>query len=182
MRTATRQKRAAAGRLVGPRRSGRGGFTLIEVMIAIAIVIILIGIVGFNVIGQLERGEEGAGKIQMENIETALDAFRMDFRRYPTEDEGIEVLWNRESLDVDDEAMLDNWAGYLDDPIPTDPWGNEWQYTDDTQSETNDYELWSYGPDGEEDTDDDIRSWNEDEGGMGGGMGGAPVPPGPGGP
>jgi len=161
------------------RRTARSAFTLIEVMIAIAIVIILIGIVGFNVINQLDRAEEGSAQIQMNQIEAALDAFRLDMRRYPTEDEGIAVLWNREMLDVEDEALLDRWAGYLDDPTATDPWGNEWQYTDQAENEANEYELWSFGPDGEEGTDDDIRSWSDDEDGMGMDGGMAPMPPAP---
>jgi general secretion pathway protein G len=160
-------------------RRARRAFTLIEVMIAIAIVIILIGIVGFNVIGQLDRAEGSSAQIQMQNIEDALEAFRVDMRRYPTEDEGVAVLWNREMLDVEDESLMGNWAGYLKDPIPTDPWGNEWQYTDEAQVEGRAYELWSFGPDGEEDTDDDIRSWSESDDDFGGDFpgGGAPVPP-----
>lgn len=155
----------------------RRAFTLIEVMIAIAIVIILIGIVGFNVIGQLDRAEGSSAEIQMKNIEDALEAFRVDMRRYPTEDEGIAVLWDAEMLDDPDETLAESWAGYMRDPTPLDPWNNEWQYTDQTEDDGRAYELWSFGPDGEEDTDDDIRSWSEDEGGFGAPAGGGPVPP-----
>lgn len=158
------------------RIAARQGFTLIEVMIAIAIVVILIGIVGFNVIGQLERGEEGSAKIQLDRIENALDTFRLDFGRYPTEDEGIEVLWNRDVLETDEEGdESDVWTAYLSDPVESDPWGNEWQYTDQTDDDSRDYELWSYGPDGEDGTEDDIRSWSDAEDGAG--MGAAPAAP-----
>lgn len=151
------------------------GFTLIEVMIAIAIVVILIGIVGVNVIGQLDRSEEGAAKIQLNSLENALDSFRIAFGRYPTEDEGVEVLWSRDALDVDDESEEDAWEAFLTDPAVNDPWGNPWQYTDQPEEDTRDYELWSYGPDGEDGTDDDVRSWNDDE--DAGGLGGPPAGP-----
>ncbi len=159
------------------RRHARHGFTLIEVMIAIAIVVILIGIVGFNVIGQQDTAKVGQAKIQMRQIEGALDDFRLAFGRYPTETEGIAVLWNSENLEVDDEEEESAWRRFLTDPVPEDVWGNEWNYTDDVDEDLpREYELWSNGPDGEEGNDDDITSWTEeDDGGMGG-MGPAPAP------
>lgn len=152
----------------------RRGFTLIEVMIAIAIVVVLIGIVGINVIGQRDDANAGAAKIQLNSIENALQNFYLDFNRFPTEDEGLEVLWSSEALDSDDDAELDRWKPYLTDPKPNDVWGEPWNYTDDVDDESRRYELWSNGPDREEGTDDDIRSWTEEDDAGFGGTGPAP--------
>lgn len=146
------------------RSHARAAFTLIEVMIAIAIVVVLIGIVGINVIGQRDTANEGAAKIQLNSIEDALDNFYLIYSRYPTEDEGIEVLWDVEALDSDDDAEIDKWKAFLDDPKPNDVWGEPWNYTDDVEEDAGRrYELWSNGPDREEGNDDDIKSWNDDE-------------------
>ena len=145
-------------------RRRRAGFTLIEVMIAIAIVVVLIGIVGINVIGQRDDANEGAAKIQMSSIEDALTNFYLVYNRYPTEDEGLEVLWDSEVLDSDEDAEIDKWKSFLTDPTPNDVWGEPWNYTDDVEEDAGRrYELWSNGPDREEGTDDDIRSWTEDD-------------------
>lgn len=153
-------------------RRRRSAFTLIEVMIAIAIVVVLIGIVGINVIGQRDTANEGAAKIQMSSIEDALKNFYLVYNRYPTEDEGVEVLWDSEALDSDDDADTDKWKAFMDDPTPNDVWGEAWNYTDDVEEEAGRrYELWSNGPDREEGTDDDIKSWNDDEDDLGVGGG-----------
>jgi general secretion pathway protein G len=155
------------------RRRRARGFTLIEVMIAIAIVVALIAIVGVNVIGQRETANVGTARIQMSQIQDALDQFYLAYNRYPTEDEGLEVLWNQDALDADDEALVEKWKPFMDKATPTDLWNNEWGYR--AESEYGDrYDLWSNGPDGEEGTEDDIVSWDED---AEGGAGGAPAVP-----
>ncbi|MFU8829279.1 MAG: type II secretion system major pseudopilin GspG [Phycisphaerales bacterium] len=151
-------------------RRHRRGFTLIEVMIAIAIVVALIAIVGINVIGQRDTANVGQARAQMRNIEAALDNFYLAFNRYPTDDEGLEVLWNREALDFENEEDEQKWQRFLNNAIPRDVWGNEWGYRAESEFGRR-YDLWSNGPDGEEGTDDDITSWTaEDEAGGFGGM------------
>lgn len=142
---------------------GRRGFTLIEVMIAIAIVVALIAIVGINVIGQRDTANQGQAKIQMSNIQSAMDNFYLKFNRYPTDDEGLEVLWNLEALDVETEEDEAKWDRFLTKPIPTDVWGNEWGYRAESEFEGMRYDLWSNGPDGEEGTEDDVTSWTEED-------------------
>lgn len=148
----------------GARRRARRGFSVIEVMIVLAIMLLLAGIVGITVFGQKAKADVQTTRVQMESIESALRTFRLDYRRYPTEDEGLAVLWDRETLDADaDEAI---WTKYLEKPVPTDVWGSEWGYsteTDDFASEDDPaiseptFDLWSFGPDREDGTDDDIH-------------------------
>lgn len=140
----------------------RAGFTLIEVMIVLAILAALIGIVAVNVIGSKKDAKVGEAKIALGTIQRALDMFYADFDRYPTEEEGIRVLWDKEALVTEDEADQEVWRKRLQKPAPEDPWGNEWGYRAESEHGA-EYDFWSNGPDGEEGTDDDIVSWIEDE-------------------
>ena len=151
------------------RRSARRGFTLVEVLIAIAIVAILGGLVAINFIGTEDRQKPKLVAEDLRRISSALDQFRIEFGRYPTEEEGIAVLWDRESLETEDEADTDRWSALLSEPKPNDLWGNPWNYRAESEYEGEPYDLWSNGEDGEEGTDDDIVSWNADEDELGGG-------------
>lgn len=147
-----------ARRPAGARRSG---FTLIEVLIAIAIVVALGAIVGVAFFQQRDTADVNLAGIQVKNIQKGLDLFYLDYRRYPNEEEGLAVLWDKELLDPDADAAL--WKSYLSEPLPRDPWGNEWGYRGEDPEYGEKYDLWSNGPDGEEDTEDDITSWNSSE-------------------
>lgn len=160
----------------------RGGFTIIEVMIAIAIILLLAGIVGLTLFKQQDEAKINITKIQMRSIESGLKEFRRIYGRWPMDEEGLAVLWDKEVLDPDaDEAK---WKKFLEKKVPTDVWGGEWGYRQVSENgDEDEFDLWSNGPDGEEGTDDDLTSWegqSEDEfdlgpmdsGGPGGGGGG----------
>lgn len=140
----------------------RGGFTLIEVLIAIAIVVALGAVVGVAFFQQRDNADLNITAIQVGSIEKGLDMFYLDYRRYPNEDEGLAVLWDKEVLDPD--ADETKWQKYLDEALPNDPWGNEWGYRGEDPEYGEKYDLWSNGPDGEEDTEDDIKAWSDEEG------------------
>lgn len=147
---------------IASRRQARRGFTLIEVLIAIAIVVALGAVVGVAFFQQRDNADLNITAIQVKSIESGLDMFYLDYRRYPNEEEGLAVLWDKEQLDPDaDEAK---WQKYLDEPLPNDPWGNEWGYRGEDPEYGEKYDLWSNGPDGEEDTEDDIKSWSNTDG------------------
>jgi len=141
------------------RRGERGGFTLIEVMIVILIVLALGGLVAFNLLGTKEKADADIGKIDRNTLQAALKQFRFEHGRYPTDEEGLRALWEKEALT--DEADLAKWSKLIEKPMPQDRWGNEWGYRqlgehgDETM-----YDLWSYGPDKQEGTPDDIVSWD----------------------
>lgn len=156
------------GRRVGidrPVRSGRvrrAGFTLIEILIVIAIVLALGAIVGVAVFQRRDTADIDMTRIQIKSIEDALDLFYLDYRRFPNDDEGVAVLWDKELLDPDaDEAK---WQKYMTDPLPRDLWNNDWGYRGEEPEFGEKYDLWSNGPDGEEDTEDDITAWSDSEG------------------
>jgi general secretion pathway protein G len=167
-----------SNRPAASRSGARGGFTLIEVLIAIAIVVALGAVVGVALLGTRDEADIGIARTQLNNIEQALEFFELDYRRVPNEEEGLAVLWNKELLDPDSDET--KWKKYLTEPLPNDPWGNEWGYRGEDPEYGEKYDLWSNGPDGEEGTEDDIVAWSTAEGDEFGDFGSdIPAPPEP---
>jgi general secretion pathway protein G len=144
------------------------GFTLIEVMIVILIVLMLGGLVAWNLMGTKDEAKAGIVKIQMNTIEGALKNFRLAYDRYPSDEEGLKVLWDKSAMTNEDEAK--KWKPFLEKPVPKDDYGNEWGYRQKSEHGNEDtYDLWSYGRDKQEGTDDDIVSWDKEADSNGGG-------------
>jgi general secretion pathway protein G len=155
-------------------RRARRGFTLIEVMIVIAIVVALGGIVALSVLGRQKDADRKMAEIDMNTIGSAMKLFRFDFGRWPTEQEGLRVLWDQTALDAEAEAS--KWKKYLDKPIAVDRWGTAWNYRPvSEQGDQETYDLWSNGPDKIEGTEDDVTSWSK-AAGEGGAETGTPAP------
>lgn len=130
-------------------------FTLIELMVVIVIVGLLAGIVLPNVIGQVGGARLKTARIQIEEIGSALDVFRLEVGRYPNSSEGLQALIERP-------ATIPVWNGpYLKKPVlPSDPWGNPFQYR--SPGRFGNYDLFSLGRDnqqGGEGEDSDVVSW-----------------------
>jgi len=163
--------------------AARGGFTLIEVMIVIAIILALTGLIGVALFSRRDEAKKDTARIELNNIKSALDFFRLDYDRYPKDEEGIAVLWDKSKLDP--EADATKWHEYLKAQMPNDRWGHPWQYKQQSEhlDDTTKFDLWSYGPDGQDGTDDDIKSWTEPgaEGATGGSSTAPPATKGKGG-
>lgn len=135
------------------KREKEKGFTLIEIMIVLAIVGILFSFVGVNVINQFRNSKKQAATIQIASYEQALQGYYLAHSVYPHTSQGMEALISRPTVG----KVPDNWqGGYLKKKtLPKDPWGNPYRYVcDDQQS----YVISSDGPDGTTGTDDDITS------------------------
>jgi general secretion pathway protein G len=126
------------------RKSGRtkqqAGFSLVEILIVVAIMGLLVGLVGPNLIRQFETSKAKTANIQIQQIRAAMDIFLTDVGRYPNDSEGLSAL-------VTSPAGLANWSGpYLKDArIPVDPWGRPYMFqpTSDLPNR-----VVSYGADG----------------------------------
>lgn len=154
------------------RRTRARGFTLIEVMIVIAIVLALSAIVALRLFGRKEQADVSLTQTDVNNIKRAFQLFRLDFNRWPTDEEGVAVLWDKEKLDP--EADQTKWQKYLDEPMAKDRWGNEWEYRQlSERGDETEYDLWSFGPNGEDESGegDDITSWRKTEEDTGGDSG-----------
>jgi general secretion pathway protein G len=140
-------------------RSPRGGFTLIEILVVIAVLSVLAALVAPNVFRHLGTAKDAAARSQMEMIGAGLDAYRLDNGRYPTTAQGLEALWQEPTA----EPRPTNWRGpYLRKAVPADPWGNPYVFVSPGEANPNGYDLLSYGADGQpggEGEDADILSW-----------------------
>lgn len=133
------------------------GFTILELLLVLAILAVLAGIVASRFSGQSQAAKVKAAKTQLSNINLSLNRFEIDLGRYPTSSEGLRVLIEKPS----DGAKA--WGGpYLDsNVVPPDQWGNPWNYRQPGQHRTDSYDLWSNGPDGREGGGDDVANWSE---------------------
>ncbi len=135
------------------------GFSILELLLVLVILGILAGIVGVRFAGQSGKAKVTAAKTQLENIKTALTRYNIDITEFPTTQQGLEALTKQPSGIEDSE-----WDGpYLEEKIDKDPWGNPWQYAYPGTHNDNDYDLYSFGPDGKQGGDDDIINWSEDD-------------------
>ncbi len=135
------------------------GFTLIEMMVVVVIIGLLAAVVAPNLIGNIDTASVNRAKQDIRGIETALNLYRLDNFRYPSNDLGLEALVNDPG-----ESSAPNWksGGYLRS-VPTDPWNNPYQYRYPGQH--GEFDVWSYGADGREGGDGidaDIGNWNID--------------------
>ncbi len=163
----------------GRNVAARSAFTLIELMIVITIIVLLGGLVVYNLLGAKDEAKSGIAKAQMQQIERGLKEFRFKFDRYPNESEGLAVLWSRETLDPEADPNETKWKRFMEKPVPNDPWDQPWNYRPVSEhGDETTYDLWSNGLDKEEGTKDDVVSWdvNAADGGFGGS---GELPPGP---
>lgn len=133
----------------------QGGFTLIELLVVLAIIGLLAGLVGPQVMKHLGGAKTKATKVQIEDLAGALDMYRMDTGRYPTTSEGLKAL-------VEKPSSARAWNGpYLrKNNVPLDPWMYDYHYT--SPGEHGRFDLYSYGADnvsGGEGEDQDVNSW-----------------------
>ena len=142
------------------------GFTLIEILLVIVIILLLAGALVVFVLPQQKGAEKNTTKLLLQNVGTALDTYRLNVGHYPTEQEGgLDALLKKPQFE--NEKLGEKWNGPYLKPGTTldDPWGNKLRYelADTTSSSDNEqkgalpYKLYSVGPDGQPDTDDDIK-------------------------
>lgn len=142
-------------------RQSRGGFTLIELMLVMAILVILAALVAPRFINTAKEANISAARSQLGLFRGPLDMYALNMNGYPTTEQGLEALVAPPE-DLEDEKK---WKSVDMDEIPQDPWDNDYQYEypSDRMGEKDFPAMWSIGPDGEDDTEDDIGNWPEEE-------------------
>lgn len=132
----------------------RPGFTLVEVLLVLIILVVIFSIVTPRLFGTKEKADIDAARVQIGAMKSAFDLYRLHTNRYPTK---LEDLWQEPS----DAELQSKWNGpYLNEEISKDPWGNPYQYAAEGKRNTDMYDFWSNGPDGKSGTDDDIGNWD----------------------
>ncbi len=142
------------------RNSSVAGFTLIEMMVVLAIIGTLALLVGPSVLKHVGDANTTTAKSQIEIFAVALDAYRLDTGRYPTTDEGLASL---RVAPVAGEQP--GWRGpYLRKAVPLDPWHRAYVYRAPGTRNPDSYDLYTLGRDGQpggDGEDADVTSWGE---------------------
>ncbi len=146
------------------RRQPRAGFTLIELLMVLAIIVILAGLAGTRMLGSQKKAYISSTKAQIGMFKSTLERYALDMNTFPTTEEGLIVLVEEPS----EGDSTTKWDGpYLDAAeVPKDPWGNDYQYEyppSHGEGKLDFPDIWSYGPDGEDGTDDDVVNWVKEE-------------------
>jgi general secretion pathway protein G len=146
---------------VSPRTERPAGFTLIEMMVVLAIIGTLALLVAPSILRNVGDANITAARSQIESMAIALDAYRLDTKAYPTTEEGLGALRVRPVLAG---AAL-GWRGpYLRKSVPLDPWGRPYLYRAPGTYNSESYDLYTLGRDGfvgGEGEDADITSWGD---------------------
>jgi general secretion pathway protein G len=131
------------------------GFTLIELMVVLAIIGILAALVVPNVLGRADDARITAARTDVGNLVQALKLYKLDNQRFPTAEQGLQALVAKPSA----EPVPTNWKSYLD-KLPADPWGRPYQYLNPGLK--GEIDVMSWGADGQsggEGVNADIGSW-----------------------
>ena len=131
------------------------GFTLLELLIVMLIIGLLAAFVAPRMIGKVGKSKQTIAKAQIESLCTALDTYKLDTDKYPTQEEGLSAL-------ISQPANAESWHGpYLAKKnVPKDPWGNDYVYT--YPGNNGEFDIIAYGADGKEGgegEDADVVSW-----------------------
>lgn len=137
------------------RRKAARGFTLIELLVVLAIIGMLAGLVGPQVMKHLGESKSKTAMVQIEDLSAALDMYRLDTGHYPSTEEGLAAL-------IEEPGGVKGWNGpYLrKNKIPQDPWNEDYVYQ--SPGRHGRFDLYSLGGDGREGgegEDRDLVSW-----------------------
>jgi general secretion pathway protein G len=131
--------------------SSRSAFTLMEIMLVVAIIAVLAGLLIYNQFGALETGSEVAARANMNTLKMNLVTYRMNAGHFPTTEQGLKALTAAPSGG----PRPISWKKIIDE-VPLDPWGREFLYENPGRKNSDTFDLYSAGRDGKPGTEDDV--------------------------
>lgn len=136
------------------KRSSQSGFTLMELLVVLAILGLLMSLVGPQVLNQLGGAKTKTAGIQIKDLEQALEMYKLDVGRFPSTAQGLTAL-------VTKPGDAPGWNGpYLKSDVPLDPWNREYHYK--YPGERSELDIFSYGANGApggDGEDADVGNW-----------------------
>ncbi len=136
-------------------RQKQAGFTLLELLVVLAIIAVLAGVVGPELMKHVGTSKTKAAAMQVEDFATALDMYKLDVGHYPKTGQGLKAL-----IEAPSEAKRWNGPYLRKKKIPQDPWGADYHYA--SPGEHGKFDLYTLGEDGSEGGEgeaQDIKSW-----------------------
>lgn len=147
-----RRRAVVRSRRAGPGSRAREGYSLLEILVVLAIIALIAAVVGPRLFAQLDRTKTQTARLQIRSLEAAVETMRLDIGRLPTEQEGLALL-----MEADPQTVSGWYGPYLDKALPADPWGRPYIYVPPPADATNApgapevrARVISYGADGQE--------------------------------
>lgn len=137
------------------RSHPEAGFTLVELLVVLAILVLLATYVGPRVIGYLGSSRTQAAKVQIESIASALELYRLDVGKYPSSEESLKALVERPA-----DAPVWNGPYLRKQSVPLDPWGRSYQYR--APGQHGEFDVFTLGADNQQGgtgENADVTSW-----------------------
>jgi general secretion pathway protein G len=128
-------------------RNTRSGYTLMEIMLVLAIIAVLVGSAAYMLVGKIDFAKDQRVTADIQTITTGLRTYEMTNFKFPTTEQGLDALVEKPTVAPEPQR----WYKFLE-KLPRDPWGNIYQY----ESNGSTFRIWSLGPDGKPGGDDDL--------------------------
>ena len=139
----------------------RGGFTLVELIVVMVILVLLAGTVTVVVVNRIEDGKRTKARVDVAGLEQAVDLYYLDAGNYPTSQQGLEALLNEPTSP----PIPAKWNGpYIKKSLPVEPWGSDYIYEYPGTNNPDSFDIFSMGKDqavGGTGNDMDIGNWHE---------------------
>lgn len=139
--------------------SRHNAFTLLEIMLVVAIISLILGAAMVAFRGKLEFAQSTRARADIQSISSSLLVYQAKNGFLPTTEQGLQALVTR----PDTEPRPREWTKQADS-VPRDPWGSEYHYLRPGKHNVEGYDLYSAGPDGIPDNADDIGNWESTDG------------------
>lgn len=134
----------------------RAGFTLLEMVIVLGIIALILGGVGYKMLGIQDAARLKRVDGDFKSLQSLLSMYKLNAGSFPTTQQGLKALVEKPSST----PVPRRWVKLMQE-VPTDPWENPYNYRFPGKKRSNDYEIISKGPDGMENTPDDISSQDD---------------------
>ncbi len=135
------------------RRPRRAGFTLMELLLVLVILVVLGSMTAAYFMGTRDKALVDAARGEVGIITKQIDLYQFHMRSFPSR---LEDLVDRPSGDG-----AEDWGGPYLKELKNDPWRNPFRLVVPGKKNTNSYDVYSVGPDGQDGTDDDIGNWTK---------------------